>query len=861
MKHRVPPPHRPTSSSSVLSSSSKTTEEKQWGSSPNAPEELFKQLGETINTRWNEISEKELREMQEQEEVDVFDEKKRSLMEEARLAAGTRQRPVAAPIREYLHAVDHEKKKASSTAASSSATSSAPGGVPLVRIHHNSNSITAVAALGSEAVVMSDKSGKVYVVTLAPSSPTATSVAEASHRHQGSTTSGEGKSHLSGSTQQERGAHESIAAAVSSVSSSSTSALVQRKHLLFPIMASGVVSLAVSDTRDTFATMSARSVFERTTVDTSCTSYIAAGCRDGSISIWELQSKNHKGLLWLHREPVMGLRFRPYTSTLLSVSADGTLRMWSVPEMMSVDQFFGHEGSVHDCDGLRRNACVTVGEDGTMRYWKLDAATQQAYPYVKEQTATATKEGGASTNVTSSTASAVKVSLESVTMLNESIVVAGSRDGALVLFDTNRRRPVVVKSAAHGYDFVGDGTGLEKVSVVMNELMDSSSSTSPLAAALAPPSTRGIPPLPNPITAVAAVPYGDVVATGSYDGCVRLWEVKGVGSGATAAGRRRADEVESTGSAQEDSLTKTSSAGSTGPEFSLIAAIPISGMINSLKFNWTGDVLFIGAAKEPRGGRWIVQQRAWNAVYVVPLRATVGLQALRSGSGDILHIPAELYGLKELEEAGEPEQSEDEEKEKEEEANEEEDDEEVESNRIKANRSEALGIQEKRKLRFSNADEEEEALSSSEGDEQEEEYYSFKKEKKSSDRKNEAKPKKRLLEMSEDGAMIVRKGMISPTSFSEHKKKKKKVRPLIKGDAEAMLPSALKGKEGKGEKERKKKKKINFASQEEGGETTAAIRKLYGKVGKKDKLGSKKSNPNHKAKKEASVKTKKTLKR
>lgn len=568
-------------------SSSSTFRSSSIGEAPsdcNRAEELIKQLGDNVNTRLREIAEDELRELD--MDVDVFDEKKRAQMEEVRLATGTKQREIAEPMRAFFRQQTSlaEKAGGGSTAPPANLQS-----LQSVRVGHNVNTITAVSALGVDVIALGDKSGKVYLVYL-DASRDGNAAAPPS---------------LASSSSQRNGQAQPPKAAASSA---------HRKVLLFPVLASGVMSIAVSDTRDAFSSISSRQLFEKTTVDTSCTSYVAAGGRDGAISIWETSSRQHKGLLWLHRKPVTGLHFRPNTSTLISVSEDHTLRVWSVPEMMASDQLFGHEGSIQACDGLRRNVCATVGDDGTMRYWKLDAATQQAYQYIRPTPGEEEEKKGKAL---------IKTSLEAVAMLNESIILCGAIDGSLVAFDINRRRPILVKTGAHGYDFKGDGTGLEKVAIVAEKM----GAGEPLLGTTA----GNIPQLPNPITAVAAVPYGDVFASASYDGVVRVWQMGGVGISAKAPGRRRSDE-QSVAKAEKNV-----------PQFILLAEVPVPGLVSSLKFNWTGDVLFIAVGKEPKGGRWVVQQSALNSVYVVPL-SQQGLQVVES-SGAIEHLPAQLYSF------------------------------------------------------------------------------------------------------------------------------------------------------------------------------------------------------------------------
>ena len=89
----------------------------------------------------------------------------------------------------------------------------------------------------------------------------------------------------------------------------------------------------------------------------------------------------------------------------------------------------------------------------------------------------------------------------------------------------------------------------------------------------------------NWITALAALPYGDVAASGSTDGAIRLWRV------------------------QERDRKMT-----------LLWAIPsIAGFVNALSFDSTGSTLFAGIAQEHRFGRWSRIARGRNGVRVIAL--------------------------------------------------------------------------------------------------------------------------------------------------------------------------------------------------------------------------------------------------
>nr|CCC93474.1 predicted WD40 repeat protein [Trypanosoma congolense IL3000] len=406
--------------------------------------------------------------------------------------------------------------------------------VSVVCVGHNNNAVTAVCSLGAQTVVLGDKTGAVYIAEL------------------GSVSKG--------------------------------------KQLLSPSLRAAVCSIAVSDTRG--MRPSQRTLFERSTADHSVTSYIAVGAADGTISVWITETRRHMGTLTMHRSAVTGLAFR--NDTLYSGGYDEALRVWALPQMSCEDKLFGHTGRVLGLHCLKRERCATVGDDGTMRFWKVDAATQQEFA--------------------SSTHFGVKVVLECVVMVSDFIVLCGAANGALLVFDVGKRRPLVVREAVHGYGFVGDGTGLEAEAIALQKSQADESS-----------SERRI---PNPITAVAAIPYSDVAASASYDGVVRVWHVN---VASERSGRSsQVNGANTSSSARTDSLDH-------------LASISVNALVTSLYFPPTSDALFIACSKEPRLGRWVVQRSALNSVLVVPLNQSAR-QHLESSSR-IEHVPAMLYGF------------------------------------------------------------------------------------------------------------------------------------------------------------------------------------------------------------------------
>lgn len=337
--------------------------------------------------------------------------------------------------------------------------------------------------------------------------------------------------------------------------------LQHKKSFLSPPVGGSVLSIAVSDTRAVQHQM--QMGLERTTVDHSCPSFVAAGGTDGSIHVWKTFSQEYVGSLKLHRSAVTGLTFRHLTSTLYSCSTDSTVRVWSVAEMLAVDRLFGHLGGVNGISALRKERAATAGGDRTARYWKIEAGTQVEYQEQAEP-------------------------VECVVLLNEETIATGSTDGSLSVFDTGKLKPICTQTGAHGSGEIGDGTGLEK------EFLTQS-------VALRPPGIRLR--VNNPIYCIASPPYSGVIATGSHDGFVRLWKYSGGGKAHSA----------NTRTTSNNQLT---AAQGTAAEIVSIGAIAVEGVVSSLTFSEDGTTLYVASGKEPRLGRWVTMAGVLNGIRI-----------------------------------------------------------------------------------------------------------------------------------------------------------------------------------------------------------------------------------------------------
>jgi len=271
--------------------------------------------------------------------------------------------------------------------------------------------------------------------------------------------------------------------------------------------------------------------------------FLAAGGRDKEIRIWDLRERGEgKGLSLKpvkafagHRDAVSALCFRADSHALYSGSFDRCLKHWNLDGMVYVETLFGHQAEINGMDAWRRERPVTCGRDRSVRVWKL---VDESHMLLKCPQGVG--EGGAGGGLVMGGA------LDCVAMLSEESYVTGGEDGMLALWNVNKKKPVAIVSNAHG------GAG-------------------------------------HWISSVATIKGTDLVASGSDDGVVRLWQAT-----TTAQG-------------QGSSLTFTGT------------MLPAPGFVNGLALGHSGTLLVAACGKEHRLGRWAPQKGAVNGLHILRL--------------------------------------------------------------------------------------------------------------------------------------------------------------------------------------------------------------------------------------------------
>jgi ribosomal RNA-processing protein 9 len=166
-------------------------------------------------------------------------------------------------------------------------------------------------------------------------------------------------------------------------------------------------------------------------------------------------------------------------------------------ELAYIETLFGHQDEVTHIAALAQERCISVGaRDRTARLWKVVEETQLVF------------RGGGGEKKSKNSLEEKRYadgSMDRVAMIDEEMFVTGSDNGSISLWALQKKKPIFTISTAHGFD---TPMSADAVSAEQN------------------PDPEVIPESqPRWITALATIPYSDVVLSGSWDGCIRVWRV------------------------------------------------------------------------------------------------------------------------------------------------------------------------------------------------------------------------------------------------------------------------------------------------------------------------------------------------
>ncbi|CAD6195861.1 unnamed protein product [Caenorhabditis auriculariae] len=251
--------------------------------------------------------------------------------------------------------------------------------------------------------------------------------------------------------------------------------------------------------------------------------FLASAGFDTAVKVWNFKTLAHIKDLEGHRGAVLSLCFQLKTNNLFSASEDRTVKLWDLDQLGLVDTMYGHQDAVRSVACLQKQRVATAGgRDRTCRVWKVEAESQLVFNGLSQC-----------------------VSLDCVAMVNEEHFASGSADGTLSLWSFWKKKPLFSRRAAHGQK-----NGENRW-----------------------------------IVSLAALPYSDLLASGSNEGELKLWKV-------------------------DESFRK----------LSLVYTYAMDGFINGLSFSNDGKWLSLAVGQEHKDGRWWVDKEARNRVVVIPVR-------------------------------------------------------------------------------------------------------------------------------------------------------------------------------------------------------------------------------------------------
>jgi ribosomal RNA-processing protein 9 len=347
--------------------------------------------------------------------------------------------------------------------------------------------------------------------------------------------------------------------------------------------------------------------------------FVVTGGADKKLIVWDAQTLQPLKVFTQHRDAVTALAFRRGSNQLFSASRDRTVKIWSLNELAYVETLFGHQDEVLDVSALSQEKCVTVGgRDRTARLWKVVEESQLVF---RGGSASGTSKALASLRKAYEDDSGVEVqdervfsegSIDRIAMIDDDTFVTASDNGSLSLWNIHKKKAVHTLPLAHGLDAPIP--------------IDQASAELELDESLDERGRGG--KQPRWITALAAIPFSDVLISGSWDGYVRAWKI--------SADKRRIEPLGASGVVAEsvESLLEQEGLTSDSLSKSAFEAIQlddadkgrIHGVVNDLSIiDKNKNTVLVAAAvgKEHRLGRWKEDVNGRNYVVLYEVGPTI----------------------------------------------------------------------------------------------------------------------------------------------------------------------------------------------------------------------------------------------
>ncbi|SPO24041.1 related to RRP9 - protein associated with the U3 small nucleolar RNA [Ustilago trichophora] len=233
--------------------------------------------------------------------------------------------------------------------------------------------------------------------------------------------------------------------------------------------------------------------------------HLASGGADKRICIWSVSNPSSETFLKTlsgHKDSISSVCFRLGSQELYTASLDRTLKLFDVSQLSYIETLFGHQESVLSLSCLSSETAVSAGgRDRTCRYWKIRDESQLVFRAGIKSKLREVLEGGDLSSSKPSTgekgamsnpAETQEGSVEVVSMIDSHHFLSGGDSGSISLWNLGKKKPIFSIPVAHGFDVINS-------------------------------ETEGEIRTPRWITSLAALPFGDVFVSGSWDGRIRVW--------------------------------------------------------------------------------------------------------------------------------------------------------------------------------------------------------------------------------------------------------------------------------------------------------------------------------------------------
>lgn len=213
---------------------------------------------------------------------------------------------------------------------------------------------------------------------------------------------------------------------------------------------------------------------------------LATGSDDRSINLWNTASMTKLKTFTNHRDSVTALAFPVRGGDeFFSASADRTVKLYNVVSESYIESLFGHQDHISSLSSLVPTSCVTTGSrDRTARLWKIVDESQLVF------------RGGDRREEFH------EGSLDVCAQIDKEFFVTGSDNGTVALWSTQKKKPLSRVPCTHGRTQVVQGSA---------EAVESEENKTPESARW--------------VTALCAIPYSDLVMSGSWDGHLNFYQV------------------------------------------------------------------------------------------------------------------------------------------------------------------------------------------------------------------------------------------------------------------------------------------------------------------------------------------------